>query len=409
MRSPQDGKCGWFPRSALDNCMDPDPAKQPLLYTGQPALDQMLAAKKLASTQAEAFTPAFVASPAVCNAADSTYLYAVIPTASSEVSTKTPETPGYGSEVTNMLTTLLSCPNHTPILPNVSITQKWMSDEYANSNPIPNGSTFTVFSKTLRILYSVLGAFDGSDGAKPLLVELNKYNVYTTDLGTVGMGDFYQIAATRLMDYDPFTDGAPISLIMPYAWDSTDPATILAAIQTRLAARATSVTVPSGRFQDPNRLYRVRVFIRVKGHTPSCPTQLVWSNYSDPFRIAAWHEGGGRVMAPIPLPDPTSKAFRANAKPNCSFAVPSGLMNMMNASTLSGLSSGSGPDPSASGGISLNWICGFNIPIITICAFFVLNIFLILLNLVFWWLPFIKICIPFPIPVPGAAGENDGE
>jgi hypothetical protein len=114
-------------------------------------------------------------------------------------------------------------------------------------------------------------------------------------------------------------------------------------------------------------------------------------------------------MAPIPLPDPTAKGFRANAKPNCTFAVPSGLMNLMNNSTLSGLSSGSGPSPNASGGISLNWICGFNIPIITICAFFVLNIFLILLNLVFWWLPFIKICIPFPIPAPGGAGENDGE
>jgi hypothetical protein len=26
----------------------------------------------------------------------------------------------------------------------------------------------------------------------------------------------------------------------------------------------------------------------------------------------------------------------------------------------------------------------------------VLQIFLTLLNLVFWWLPFLKICIPFP-------------
>ena len=35
-------------------------------------------------------------------------------------------------------------------------------------------------------------------------------------------------------------------------------------------------------------------------------------------------------------------------------------------------------------------------PVITICAFIVLNIFLTLFNLIFGWLFFIKVCIPFP-------------
>ncbi len=60
------------------------------------------------------------------------------------------------------------------------------------------------------------------------------------------------------------------------------------------------------------------------------------------------------------------------------------------------------------GGIQLNWICGFSIPLITICAFFVLNIFLTLLNIVFFWLPFIKICIPFPLPTAANSGDSDG-
>ena len=34
--------------------------------------------------------------------------------------------------------------------------------------------------------------------------------------------------------------------------------------------------------------------------------------------------------------------------------------------------------------------------LITICAFIVLNIFLSLLNIIFFWLPFVKICVPFP-------------
>jgi hypothetical protein len=80
-------------------------------------------------------------------------------------------------------------------------------------------------------------------------------------------------------------------------------------------------------------------------------------------------------------------------------------MNAMSGSTLDGLSSGTPPPKS---GIQLNWICGFSIPLITICAFFVLNIFLSLLNIVFFWLPFIKICIPFPMPSPANSGDTDG-
>jgi hypothetical protein len=39
-------------------------------------------------------------------------------------------------------------------------------------------------------------------------------------------------------------------------------------------------------------------------------------------------------------------------------------------------------------------ICSFSIPIITICALIVLLIFLYLLNIVFWWIPFFRICFP---------------
>ena len=47
--------------------------------------------------------------------------------------------------------------------------------------------------------------------------------------------------------------------------------------------------------------------------------------------------------------------------------------------------------------IAICMICGFSIPILTICAFIVLQIFLALLHILFWWLPFVRICIPFPM------------
>ena len=54
-------------------------------------------------------------------------------------------------------------------------------------------------------------------------------------------------------------------------------------------------------------------------------------------------------------------------------------------------------------GLDLGWLCSFNIPVITICAFIVLNIFLSLFDLFFRWMMFIKVCIPFP--KKGGGGE----
>jgi hypothetical protein len=172
-----------------------------------------------------------------------------------------------------------------------------------------------------------------------------------------------------------------------------------------LQGRAQTAAPPEGRYQDASRYYRVRMYFRIKAETGSCPPRLVWSEYSDPFRFAAWYESAGRAVAPVPLPDPFDPNVIKNAKPSASFAVPPSLMNAMQSTSLKSLSSGSGGGPGA--GINIMWICGFSIPLITICAFFVLNIFLGLLNIIFFWLPFIKICIPFPIPAPSPAGTED--
>ncbi|HEX8723117.1 MAG TPA: hypothetical protein VF736_21040 [Pyrinomonadaceae bacterium] len=49
------------------------------------------------------------------------------------------------------------------------------------------------------------------------------------------------------------------------------------------------------------------------------------------------------------------------------------------------------------GGIDIGFICSFSLPIITLCAFILLMIIVILLNLVFWWIPLLKICFPIPL------------
>jgi hypothetical protein len=53
-------------------------------------------------------------------------------------------------------------------------------------------------------------------------------------------------------------------------------------------------------------------------------------------------------------------------------------------------------DGGSPGGATLGEVCQLSIPIITLCAFFLLMIMVQLLNIVFWWLPFFKICLPIP-------------
>jgi hypothetical protein len=51
------------------------------------------------------------------------------------------------------------------------------------------------------------------------------------------------------------------------------------------------------------------------------------------------------------------------------------------------------------GGIDIGLICSFSLPIITLCAFILLMIIVILLNLVFWWIPLLKICFPLGLSI----------
>jgi hypothetical protein len=49
----------------------------------------------------------------------------------------------------------------------------------------------------------------------------------------------------------------------------------------------------------------------------------------------------------------------------------------------------------------LGALCSFSIPIITICALIVLMIFINLLNIIFWWLPLLRICFPLNLKAKG--------
>jgi hypothetical protein len=144
-----------------------------------------------------------------------------------------------------------------------------------------------------------------------------------------------------------------------------------------------------GRFDEPDAQYVLRAFVRLRGDK-GCPPRTVWTQYTEPFVIAPWHESAGDPVQ-VALPDLTDREVMRGLKPNVAFTLPPALQNLLGGSAKD-LMEGKGS--SGSGGIG--WICSFSLPVITFCAFIVLNIFLSLFDLIFRWMLFIKICIPYP-------------
>jgi hypothetical protein len=76
------------------------------------------------------------------------------------------------------------------------------------------------------------------------------------------------------------------------------------------------------------------------------------------------------------------------------FALSDELRRQMSRITgLDDLMDGNAGDPQeVNGGV----MCSMSMPIITICAMIMMMIMVNLLNLIFRWLPFFKICFPLP-------------
>ena len=182
---------------------------------------------------------------------------------------------------------------------------------------------------------------------------------------------------------------------MPARWPAIS-SQLAGAILSNALGRVTNkaVELSSGRprFGEAGRSYAAQGFVRLR-RPDDCPPVTIWSSPTPAFTIAPWFDSKeGTPPVQIALPDITDRNKLKQMKPNVAFQVPEALFNLLQNS----------PDDFLDGkakqkiGVALDWICAFNIPIITLCAFIVLNIFLSLFDLIFRWLMFIKICIPVP-------------
>jgi hypothetical protein len=141
-----------------------------------------------------------------------------------------------------------------------------------------------------------------------------------------------------------------------------------------------------------------RFVIRCVYRRPCCgPLQPdVLSEPTEPFSFAPFFDFDAPARPiRIPLPIDTSIKDLRKFRKSVSFVISEQLKGQMNqVGALKDVMSGKLESGDSS--LQLGMICSLSIPIITICALMVLLIFLSLLNIVFWWMPFFRICFPFP-------------
>ncbi len=366
----------------------------------------------------EHVVPMFMAPPDVCVEAKKTLFYGLIPTSSAEIA-DVPVDPaqafgdafGPGSAAfTEHLVDPLRGQPMTFVLGGETMHPGWFEAVEMPGEDRPDGlptGHWTIlltesgalgmkrFILLLRQLASEFDAFGETPEGRAVFSELEAIRL-PLELRpfeaqrTVAAGSFLALASRVLLERDP----AATPPEMPMSWPSLEPSarTRLANALSRAVARRFADTKRQpGRFDEPGAQYQLRAFVRMKPDGP-CPARTEWSAYSEPFVIAPWYEGGGAPPVQIPLPDVSDRALLRSLKPNVAFEVPPALQNLLLGSPkdlMEGKKSGGGS-------FTIGWICSFSLPIITICAFICLNIFLSLFDLIFRWMFFIKICIPFP-------------
>jgi len=393
---------GWVPCTDAELDMDPDPARRrPIATSGNATIDQHLPVPTSGyAPYSESVAPLFVAPPELCKQIKATVLYGLIPVTSVEKSEVIPP-PSYTSDFVQQhmpyFLRLSTSPGKSPFLAlaNLFITYTALTDTFTSSDPNANQSavpeSLSALINILRQLKFELNAFsDSYSEGIALFQALNQFSVRDNHGNELAkLGDFLKGASAVLVDKQER------SIQLPARWPhvNDDQATTIAGLfQQAMESRFKDLVSGEARFevQDPPRRYSLRAFVRIK-RPDGCPPVLLWSAPSDPFTIAPWYDSAGLPPVKIPLP---GVAGLLKLKPNVAFSVPPDLFSALQQDSKKILKG----DGKKASGIGLMWICGFSIPIITICAFIVLNIFLSLFDLIFGWLLFIKICLPIPVP-----------
>ncbi|GAA4049498.1 hypothetical protein [Parerythrobacter jejuensis] len=381
---------------------DPDPGRQMELAPGKSddALAAVAALRNQTALPAEEVFDLYRAPPDVCAKLGKTVLFGTLPLASLDTSPAAEDAVDYAAltgtdaEALNAHLSRLIQQGQAEDFDKAGqvLSRSWKAQEQTED------SGLTDLAELLRQSQNELGLEAGTQASRSLLAELNSIRLPMTQTNsgvvtsTYAAGDWL-IAAAPILLGEQTNSG---NLRMPLRWpfrSSAKGATLLAKAKAALSERAGEFQPDTPKFDNDNWLYHVKPFVRLS-HGPECPIRLVWGQHSRTFRIRPWWDSDAPPVK-IGLPDVSDLK---DVKPNVAFEMPPILANLLNKDPKK-LADGEGSKPS---GVGLGWLCSFSIPIITICAFIVLNIFLSLFNIFFSWMLWIKICIPIPVKKEGA-------
>ena len=140
--------------------------------------------------------------------------------------------------------------------------------------------------------------------------------------------------------------------------------------------------------QRPEDIYFIKPFVRyLDCHGVE---QIAWGAQSESFRVAAPFDP--EASRPQTIQMPTLADLKRGLAKGVTFLAPKDL-----ADKLKTVSMDIPPEEKASGGgLGMDWIISFSLPVINICAMLLLMIILNLLNLFFQWLPYAITLIPKP-------------
>lgn len=396
---------GWMAfGDANEEDQDPDPDLRPAPLCGHPDLESRLLPQP--DRLSESSSALFAAPPAVAAATGRTILYGLVPLTSFEHSELTPaavppQDDPAGEEIQSALAALLpyflrlgaarSGPSPRGGPPLV-VTTADLEARGADSLPTTSLDAKRVVINAVQQLAFHFRIFE----APELMGELETIPLESAHSGASNLAQFLWQAQKVVIQRQ-----ANESLPLPVTWGAISPdqhQRLLTLLGQQVQRQLESLTAAEGRYEGSNQVYRVRAFVRLR-RADGCPPRIVWSDYSNPFAIAPWYQSCDGPPLRIELPDLLTPQSLASLKPNVAFRVPSRLFKLLGNSPEDLLK---GTDSKGTDGPDLQWLCGFNVPIISICAFMVLNLFLMLFNLIFWWIFMVKICIPLPRSRPAA-------
>ncbi|MBP8250720.1 MAG: hypothetical protein KAX40_00040 [Herpetosiphon sp.] len=163
-------------------------------------------------------------------------------------------------------------------------------------------------------------------------------------------------------------------------------------IPTASSDQATTTELPKLELGTTTR-YVLRCVYQRPPCSNSTTPRLTLSAPTESFALAPFFDFDAPTRPiRIMMPTDTSISDLRKFNKNVGFVLSNQLRQQMN--RVVDLKKVLDGDLNPAGELNLGMLCSFSLPIITICALLVLMIFINLLNIVFWWLPFVKICLP---------------